>query len=217
MPRFFRRRRFSNRRRFFRRRRFRSRRGLTSTVARLNRQVSTIVRGVEKKVIINANSGIVSTTPAVVHLTGIGQGDTQQNREGNKIMVRSLWMSGSVQIHASAAHSQLRFVLVQDNQQVGDASPAFTDVFDIASVDSGLNNDNLGRFKILWDRTFNVSQNGNQIRSFKMGRRMRHVVRYNGTAGTDIQKGGLYLMSVSTEATNTPTLTHNLQMRFTDN
>ena len=64
-----------------------------------------------------------------------------------------------------------------------------------------LNRDNMGRFTILLDKQLNLTANTSAIMVKEMVPLNFHA-RYNGTASTDIEKNGVYLMLVSSDNTN---------------
>lgn len=172
---------------------------------------------VEKKKfdIVNTGANILNSG-SITHLTAIAQGDTDQNRNGNSVFVRSVNLKGTLNIHASAANSWLRMSLIMDTQQIADTAPAFADIYESTDVNSHLNNLTVGRFKVLASKTYALDAvNSNKILYLNVP--MRHHVRYNGTAGTDQQKGALYLVFVSNEGTNGPLITHETRVSFHDN
>lgn len=164
-------------------------------------------------------SGAISTTPSVTHLTAIATGDGDGARTGNSILMRGLSFSMTWNMNASATNTWIRMVLVQDTQQIGDTTPAFTDIFDSGSsnIINLLNKNTLGRFKILRDKVISFSSNSKTDYSKKGFIRFYNHVRYNGTASSDIQKMGLYLLFVSNEATNTPTVSSVWRVFYYDN
>ena len=158
-----------------------------------------------------------NTTPSTQQLTAIAQGDEIDDRTGNSIFVRGITWRFCLELHASATATQVRMVLVKDNQQGADSAPSWTTVFSSAAIDSLLNIQTLGRFTILKDKTYLLDAvNRRQI--FEKGfYPMKYHVRFNGTTSSDIQKNGLYLMYMSNEATNTPTLDGVWRTNFYDN
>lgn len=159
----------------------------------------------------------INTAGVVSHLTAIAQGDNDPGRTGNSIFVRGLSYSFSLNMNASATNTWVRFVILIDTQQVGDTSPGITTVFESVNVGALMNHLTLGRFKIIRDKVY-VFNSSNLTSIQKKGYiSMRHHVRFNGTADTDIQKGGIYLMLVSNEGTNLPVLTGMFRIMFHDN
>lgn len=163
---------------------------------------------------------IITDNPVtyVQHLTPVAQGDGDSNRTGNSIFVRSLNIRGQV-IHNSSGTSPefTRVVVVMDTQQVGDTSPTLGLVLEANGYNSHLNKATVGRFKILYSQIIETDSVNRVSRNFYINLPMRHHVRYNGTASTDIQKGGIYLMAVSSEPTNGPKLVFDSRLSYRDN
>lgn len=160
----------------------------------------------------------ISTTPTITHLTGIAQGDSEQGRTGNGILVRSISFKYAVQMHASAVATGFRIILLQDKQQVGDTAPTAAAILETTTSPwSLLQRDQAGRFKILYSRIHTLSSNGKEIISVEKHMKMYSHVRYNGSASTDVQKNGLYLVCLSDQATNTPTFGGMFRVNYHDN
>lgn len=174
---------------------------------------------VEKKMCNTVANTAGSTTPFITSLHDIAQGDTINDRSGNSVKAVSLSCKMTLLNNGTATSGSLfRFVIVKDTQQIGDASPGWTDVFESAAVNSFLNSATLGRFSILYDRVFALNNDSNTERMcVQKYFKMQHHIRYNGTASTDIQKGGLYVMYLSTEPTSTVSVDANFRLRYVDN
>lgn len=186
-------------------------------VQRLSRLVNVEVKKFDAVV---ASGTAVNSTGSAYPLHEIAQGDTDQTRDGNSIKPLSNLLSIQLANNATAVNTRLRVLLVKDLQQIADTTPAVSDVLDgsVASfVDAPLNNLAVGRFKILKDRTFTLTTVSAPVINFKWYTKLYGHIRYNGTASTDVQKGGLYLLFVSDQATNTPTMGFNTRLSFTDN
>lgn len=163
-----------------------------------------------------SNQLTFNTTPGVVHLTGIAQGDTLATRTGNSILCKGVYLRLLFSKHASATFTQIRVVLVRDNQQISDTSPSYTDVFDASSTFGRVNPNTAGRFSILYDKMIVLSSQRDFSQQVIYRKMLKHI-KYNGTADTDIQKGGLYLMYLTNEATNVPSLTYTSRVYYHDN
>lgn len=164
---------------------------------------------------VTANA-VNSTTGIVKHLTDIAQGDSDTGRTGNSILVRSLLNRVRFKINASATTTIVRFMLVIDTQQVADTTPVMLDILQLQDVDAPLNKENAGRFKVLMNKTISLTTNNSQYHLEKF-LNMYHHVRYNGTASSDITKGGLYFVALSDQTTNTPTLDGWWRLGYHDN
>ena len=142
----------------------------------------------------------------VTHLTAIGQGDTDALRTGNSIFVRKLLVRWSgFQNVTNTPNGTLRCVVFIDVQQVADTAPTMADVLQTTASTvaplSSLNDANLGRFKILYNKIVNIGNGSNGSHTEELYLDMEHHVRYNGTASTDIQKGGIYVGFISDQST----------------
>lgn len=150
------------------------------------------------------------TTGVVNNLLPISQGDSANTRDGNQITLRSLRLNGlfsnnnGTTITDSLAY---RIILFQDKQQVSDMSPQVSDVLSQASV-IGMYNypDVVKRFKILYDRSFTINAQAADGTSgpYTVQKTWTHWlfptmknVKFNGTAGSDLQKGGVYMLMIS--------------------
>lgn len=165
----------------------------------------------------SASGSTISTTPTVIHITATGSGDGESNRTGNSIYVKSYFIRGGFVIDPDIPTSFVRMVIVRDTQQVGDTAPAFNDVFSSNSCFSVVNDTTKGRFDILCDRVYTLDNSGKRNIAFKCYIPMRSHVRYNGTATTDIQRNGLYLMFISDQPTDTVSYSYGDRLRYHDN
>lgn len=161
-------------------------------------------------------TGSVGTTPVITNLTAIATGDTEGTRTANSILLRYLYMKQTVRLNASSNYARVRVVVVRDKQQVGDTAPAWLDVYESTSPIALLNKNTVGRFDILFDKCYDLDANNAQFVVDKYIRLQSHA-RYNGSASTDIQKGGIYYMYVGDDNTNQQSLTANLRMCYVDN
>jgi len=169
-------------------------------------------------------TGYVTTSaPIVTHLTSISQGDTASTRSGNAVKaVTALEMNYQLVFNDSASVPQeCRIIVFQDKMQVADTSPDATALFGTASPTAyelyNWDNKVSKRFSILYDRTHSnlwVSGVGHTRVQRKLRLRIPNKrIIYNSTASTDINKNGIYIMSIcSTEAVYGPTLA--FQSRF---
>ncbi len=175
------------------------------------------VLAVEKKNHTLTVSGTIPTTGTIDHLTAIAQGDTNQLRDGNQLKV--IYLGGRIRllINASQTRTFVRVMLVQDRQQIADATPAVGDILQSVSPTSFLNSNTLGRFKVLYDKVRHMSDNGNQLIYLKVDIPMNSKIRYNGTGVGDIQKNGIFLILIADNATDLPSINSSWRVRFTDN
>ena len=118
----------------------------------------------------------------------------------------------------TGGNSNVRYCLIQDNQQIADTTPTLNDIFGAGfTVTTPLFQGSLGRFKVLWDHTYALVERGRALVSGKKYWKMQHHVRYNGAATSDIQKGGLYFCRFSDFTGGGVQSRCEFRVRFVDN
>lgn len=161
-----------------------------------------------------ANSGTCQ------HITNIAQGDSVSGRTGNSILVRNLTYRLNFEVNSSVTtDSTVCCTFLIDTQQVGDTAPSYTDVYDAATTTSLLNVATAGRFKVLKRMMIQLTppSGGKPIVCVNGFLNLYKHVRYNGTSSSDIQKNGIFVAFVGSEATNTPTVTGYIRIGYHDN
>lgn len=161
----------------------------------------------------------INPTPSgvVLNLTQLAQGDGNGARTGLSVFFRKINARFSVVNNSTAGQVFHRWILFIDKQQIGDTSPSATDVLETADVRSSLNPNTAGRFKILKNWEFYTSQLSSDCKIIKYYKNFRHHVRYNNTSSSDIQKGGIYMLFLSNQSTNTPVVSYNIKTSYHDN
>lgn len=159
-----------------------------------------------------------TTTGSVVSIVrGMSQGDTNNTFEGNSFLVKSIFIRGSVVLNASATSSRVRYLLVKDTRPQA-AVPAITDVLSAATIIAPLNiDDQIKRFKVLYDRTFNVSNVSGAMPeiTFKGFKKQNSHIKWNDSQVPVLND--YLLVCLSDEVTNTPTVTTISRVRYYDN
>ncbi len=187
------------------------------------------VRGVKYlKGIINAEqkfkaSGTVTATidssGTVQPLFEMNQGDGDGERIGLQIKCSYMDIRFVGKIKPTVAtDTQMRVILFVDKQQVADSDTNVANVLETVSTYSPIDNvTGRSRFRILYDRQFSL--NSVSRGTFIVHKRIRLNLkqRYNGTAFTDIQKNGIYLLLLSGEATDVPTFVFHASLYYYDN
>ena len=110
------------------------------------------------------------------------------------------------------------FALVRDKQQISDTAPAITDVF-TSDTDphTMLNANRLGRFDLLKRWNYTVDSHTSSSVNFNYFTKRSFHVRYNGPTANDIEKNGLYLVIITSDGTNYPTISINSRISWHDN
>lgn len=154
-------------------------------------------------------------------LTLLSQGDGPNNRTGNSILLRSIYLRGYCQINPSVVgNTRITLMVVRDNQQIADTTPTVTDILKTDDPDSMLNSNTAGRYKIVWRKQivlYPQSSGAGSVRDITKYLKVYDHVRYNGATGTDIQKHGYYLVMTCSEITNFPTIDIESRIGYHDN
>lgn len=186
------------------------------------RYVKGLVNVEFKNSIFQLTSTDVPETGLRTTLFSLSQDDTNQTRDGNSVRFKSLYLKYMLSIHASAAETQVRVVLVYDGKSNG-VQPLLAQMFQDVTLHDGLVspvNINLSsRFKIIYDRIHTLSSSGRGTLSAKIYKKINMKCQYNGIAGTiaDLQDKNITLVFISNEVTNHPTVTSMVQLRYIDN
>ncbi len=173
----------------------------------------------EFKTIDTVNTGTVSTTAGFVLLNGTAPGDDFDTRDGRQIRVKSVQVTITWIQHATAVVTFLRVIIFIDKQP-NEVTPVVTQLLDTSSIVSFRNLDQRKRFIILKDKVLTMSDVGTKQGIMKWYKQLDAKTMYDaGTAGTiaDITTNALFLMLVSSEASNQPTVTRVTRVRFIDN
>jgi len=162
-----------------------------------------------------------NTTGAVVTMTNIAQGDDFDARNGRKIRLKSIRVSGHISINASATELAVRMMIIRDNSGTT-ARPVITDLFtDVGTFAANLNKlgdpQSNSRFSILWDKFVLLDAVFQSQKAVKWYKEEDFHVYFSGTGATDEGKGGVYLFIASNEATNDPVVSIDCQIKWIDN
>lgn len=165
---------------------------------------------------IQNNSFNASSTGAVSLISGITQGDSDAQRNGNSVLAKTLNLKYVITNNAAAPGTIVKVYLIKDMQQVSDSNPTFTDVFSTSDIQSFPNWQTKKRFQIKDAKTFVYDTSRlTQIVEFS------HVVDshllFNGAVSTDVQKGHYYILWVSNQSTNVPNFTYSSRLSYYDN
>lgn len=176
----------------------------------------------------------LQTTPTVVNLSNIAQGTDFFNRVGNSIRPQTFRFAFSCAGNVNNPGHMVRLLVVQDKENQG-VDPTMGDVLAGLSqpILAPLNPETKQRFRILVDRAIAFTQPSpgvaasgtsttyiperKQPEIYDM--RLSGHIRYDDTAGADASnlEGALFLMAVSTDASNGPSLRYTSRLTFTDN
>lgn len=115
-----------------------------------------------------------TSTGTIVDLNAIVTGDTNANRDGVKVMNRSLDLRIAMALESIAQNAIVRFLLIWDTNANATA-PTFAQVLDAITVQSLRNNDFTSRFWCLWDECFVINSTSGTAASFQKEFIHKHI------------------------------------------
>lgn len=162
----------------------------------------------------------IPNTGFVTNVVALSQGDGSNNRTGNSILLRNLAYRYKLDINSSvSSNTTILFMLIKDTQTEADGLPAVTTVLQSSTTWSLMNLLTAGRFKIIKRRNYTLTpaSGGRPSIEIKGYHKIYDHVRYNGTTANDIQKNGYYMLWLSSETTNQPTIVGSMRIGYHDN
>ena len=198
------------------------------------KHIATLINVENKCFDVDGSGGTtITATPTVANLSNIAQGSDYFNRQGDSILVQTLEFRCVVTGNAATGAHRLRILIVSDRLQQG-TDPTLGEVLQNGTdptVQPYLEpKDN--RFDVLYDEvitlthTVGVATSGTSTTYVPgqkickgMDRKWNKHIQYSSTAGADASNwiGGLYLMAVSLDGANGPSIRYTFRIRYTDN
>lgn len=188
----------------------------------LAKQVKGLVNTEFKSINYPSGSDTPATTGTVDCLTLVAQGDTAITRNGNSIKAKSLSFKARLSIHGTASSTVVRIMLILD-KEFDQALPTLANILDSTDVKAHMNLDYAKRFKVLRNKIFIIERgagdSGPQQLYYEDYIPLDLKIRYDaGTAAAaDAKENQLLLVMLSSEPTNTPTVSWSSRVRFIDN
>lgn len=182
---------------------------------------------------VSSVASSVTSTGTVVHLTNIGQGDDVSSRSGRSILPKTWFLRGEIAFNSAGnAAQQVRIVVFRDMNDNDEVAPTVAQLFTSTTAGVGvispLHKDNSMRFRVLYDKVYNVDASRSQV-----GVKTYHRIplgidphgnptqgihtTYSGTGGPNTAKNHLYMIVISNTTSNHPTLTYYNRITYIDN
>lgn len=190
-----------------------------SAARQLYRDVSKLkgLINVEFKYVDNASTINPGTTGTFVLLNGLATGDTASTRDGRQVRFKSIQHKMILNLNASASATTVRCIFLIDTQP-NEAAPAAADVLQSVGLVAPRNLDYRKRFVILKDQNYRVNTDmPERTVSWYRNLDMKTVYDDGGDTIASITTNSLYMLMLSDEAANTPTVTYYTRLRFIDN
>lgn len=200
----------------------------------LAKHLATLINVEEKVFDVDGSAALeMTTTPTVVNLTNIAQGNDYFNRSGDSILGQSIEFRARVIGNAASVGDCCRILIVRDKLQRG-VDPTLGDVLQggTSPIPQPYLEPQDQRFDVLYDHVIcpvnlpGLATTGTSTTYVParhvlpaLLRKWNSHIKYQGTSAADASNwlGGLYLMAVSTVASNGSYLNYTFRLRFTDN
>ncbi len=158
----------------------------------------------------------------VACLSQLAQGTTMSTRVGNSVRVQKFTIRGRVAVNSTVTtYSTVRVAIIRDMEGQGTA-PTAADVFETVGSSAAPRQPfdwlNRKRFAVLYDLFLTVSPDMGSAREFVYDVELAKHVLYRGTtaAAASDGEGSIYIVALSDEATNTPSVSYTSRMTYTD-
>lgn len=155
----------------------------------------------------------------VINLSNIAEGTDYNNRDGNSILLQNLLFRVNTSGNVAGNNIFVRAIIFADNYQTG-TDPTVLNLLETASTNSPLNHVTSKRFTIYKDFkwTLDLYNPTKTMKKYIKFPQSTHI-KYQNTTGADASnwEGSLYLLLISDQATNKPSVDWYARLRFTDN
>lgn len=168
----------------------------------------------------------VSSSGVLFQLTNMAQGDTDQDRDGDRLMLKKFFVRGAVQY--ADVTNLFRIIFFQWKPA---STPTISSILlpgpsTAPDVWSSYAHDSRQQFNILWDKTWHLEGNASaatapltpssqKLFKVSISRRFAKQLQYAG--GTTTGTNQIYYLAVSdSAAVSHPTVTMSVKFHFTD-
>jgi hypothetical protein len=200
----------------------------------LAKHLATLINVEDKKFDVDGTAGaVVTTTATIVNLTNIAQGNDYNNRSGDSILGQALEFRARVTGNSAGPMQNLRLLVVVDRENhgvdpvIGDVLQGATSPFLAPMLATAAN-----RFEVLFDEyvvltnAVGLAATGTStdyvpdtIILRPLIRKWNKHIKYTSSAGADASnwENAIFLMAISSSASNGPNLAYHFRLHFTDN
>lgn len=165
----------------------------------------------EKKHLEGATNATFYNAGVTTCISDIGQGDNTNQRNGDSVLCRSIYVKMQFTKYAAAVSQGIRYLIWQDTGfAVGASAPTLADVLQYVasaySCVSPLLRETQGRFKILRDKTFVLSDAKETEKIISEYIKVYTHIKWDntGTAYADRSKNHIYVSFISNDAVGEP-------------
>jgi len=200
----------------------------------LAKHLATLINVEDKKFDVDGSGGTtITSTATVVNFTNIAQGNDYNNRSGDSILGQALEFRATAVGNTAVPRNIIRVLIVVDRENhgvdpvIGDVLQGGTQPFLQPMLATSAN-----RFEVLYDELVSVvnapglAASGtstdyvpDRVVFRPLIRKWNKHVKYTSSAGADASnwENAIFLMAISSDATNGPLLQYTFRLHFTDN
>lgn len=178
-----------------------------------------------------ASAAVISSTPTAgytgMRVSAISQGPDLFNRLGDSVRCVSLLVRWHAALSAAAVTAQgtsyLRLIVLVDRAASGSVPPAFQGVTESPYTNNGPLASPPSvpmhpRYAILRDKMIKLGWGSNSVSAGRMYMKLKYKTHFAGSSSSDANIGlnPIYVIPLSSDATNGPTCTIYARLRFMD-
>lgn len=180
------------------------------------RALKAAQRSEKKKEVKHNAVTVADTTPdstgSIEELSVLSAGDSNNNREGDVVFPTSLRFRGRLVKNASATTTQVRMLIFQ---WLSEAPGAVSDILVSTSVQSFKSENNRYQSRILYDRVFTLDSASKDSMFIQKTIKLKGMIAYPQSSSA-ANRNGIWVLLLSNEATNVPTLNLESRLYFKD-
>lgn len=128
-------------------------------------------------------------------------------------------MKATITLNPSASTTFVRMIIFRVLKPAS-TLPVVSDVLATVFVQSPLNMSNSRSFRILTDKLLKLDVNGEQTRTVNLFQKVNDHIKFDtsgASAQANAEEGHIFLLLLSDQATNTPSVAWYNRLRFYDN
>ena len=164
---------------------------------------------------------VVSDVGIFILLNGVPTGDTNNEREGRKTLLKKLRLNYELIHNPARSTSNIRMMIIKDTMNNGSGLPVTTDLLNSADISAQITANNIPQYKVMWDKLHELSNAFKPCMVRRKFKKFSIPVWHNTNTGNDdsIQKNAVFLFLISDvpAGDSPPTIIFRNRIRFIDN
>lgn len=159
----------------------------------------------------------IGVNGVMFNLSDVLEGGGFFQREGKAIFIFKLDVRWVISTDPSDIVTLCRIIIFQDRRQVSGVQPLPATILAELHPLAQLNTVHRTRFKIFQDTTFNVDDNATKAFHGHLVAKMQVKAEFSGASATSWTTNGMYMLAISNESTNLPSLSFTSRILYNDN